>query len=377
MSHELIDTPDALARVEESLRGVPRIALDLEAAGFHRYSDRLCLVQISTQRENFLLDPLILDLGDPLRGVLEDQAVQVVMHGADYDIRLLDRDLGIHLRGLFDTQAAASLLGAKGIGLASLLEEYLGVKLSKKHQRADWAQRPLPEGMLEYAASDTRFLMELADLLEEKLEEKGRLQWAREEFALLEGIRWEEDTSDPILRVKGARELTPRAVTALREAMSWRDGIAREWDRAPFRVVGDPVLFSIVVERPASVEELAQRKGISSRLAHQKGEELLERLRKVDDLSADDLLPYPRYQGNGPGRPTPEEEALAARLRDLRTEEAQTLEVDRGVLLSNAQILEIVRRSPKTLEELEAVPGLRRWQAEILGDAVLTLLKEA
>ena len=377
MSHELIDTPDALARVEESLRGVPRIALDLEAAGFHRYSDRLCLVQISTQKENFLLDPLILDLGDPLRGVLEDQAVQVVMHGADYDIRLLDRDLGIHLRGLFDTQAAASLLGAKGIGLASLLEEYLGVKLSKKHQRADWAQRPLPEGMLEYAASDTRFLMELADLLEEKLEEKGRLQWAREEFALLEGIRWEEDTSDPILRVKGARELTPRAVTALREAMSWRDGIAREWDRAPFRVVGDPVLFSIVVERPASVEELAQRKGISSRLAHQKGEELLGRLRKVDDLSADDLLPYPRYQGNGPGRPTPEEEALAARLRDLRTEEAQTLEVDRGVLLSNAQILEIVRRSPKTLEELEAVPGLRRWQAEILGDAVLTLLKEA
>ncbi len=377
MSHELIDTPDALARVEESLRGVPRIALDLEAAGFHRYSDRLCLVQISTQRENFLLDPLILDLREPLRGVLEDQAVQVVMHGADYDIRLLDRDLGIHLRGLFDTQAAASLLGAKGIGLASLLEEYLGVKLSKKHQRADWAQRPLPEGMLEYAASDTRFLMELADLLEEKLEEKGRLEWAREEFALLEDIRWEEDTSDPILRVKGARELTPRAVTALREAMSWRDGIAREWDRAPFRVVGDPVLFSIVVERPASVEELAQRKGISSRLAHQKGEELLGRLRKVDDLSADDLLPYPRYQGNGPGRPTPEEEALAARLRDLRTEEAQTLEVDRGVLLSNAQILEIVRRSPKTLEELEAVPGLRRWQAEILGDAVLTLLKEA
>jgi ribonuclease D len=355
---------------------VPRIALDLEAAGFHRYSDRLCLVQISTQTENFLLDPLILDLGDSLRGVLEDQAVQVVMHGADYDIRLLDRDLGIRLRGLFDTQAAASLLGATGIGLASLLEEYLGVKLSKKHQRADWAQRPLPEGMLEYAASDTRFLMELADLLKEKLEEKGRLDWAREEFALLEGIRWEEDTSDPILRVKGARDLTPRAVTALREAMRWRDGVARDWDRAPFRVAGDTVLFSLVVERPASVEELARRKGISSRLAHQKGEELLDRLRKVDHLSAEDLIPYPRHQGNGPGRPTPEEEAMATKLRDLRTDKAQTLEVDRGVLLSNAQIIEIVRRSPKTLAELEAVPGLRRWQAEILGDGVLALLKQ-
>lgn len=374
MSYELIDTVEGLSRLADFLQGARRIALDLEAAGFHRFSDRLCLVQLSTQEGTHLLDPLALDLRGTLRPLLEDPEIQVVMHGADFDIRLLDRDLDIHLQGLFDTQTAASLLGAQAIGLASLLEEHLGVDLSKKHQRADWAQRPLPKGMLAYAAADTRHLMALADLLRKKLDEKGRLAWAREEFELLEGIRWGEDDSDPVLRVKGARELTPRAVTALREAMTWRDEIARDRDRAPFRVVGDSVLFSVVVERPSSVEELSGMKGISPPLAEQEGADLLARLQRVDTLPEDALLPYPRYRSNGPGRPTPEEEALANRIRDLRTERARALKLDRGVLLSNAQIMEIVRQAPSNQTELNEVPGLRRWQADILGEGILNLL---
>lgn len=375
MSYDLIDTSEKLSLLEGSLRNTGRIALDLEAAGFHRYSDRLCLVQLSTEEDTHLVDPLALEVDRVLRPILEDPEIQVVMHGADFDIRLLDRDLDIHLKGLFDTQIAASLLGAKAIGLAALLEEHLGTKLSKKHQRADWAQRPLPEGMLAYAAADTRYLMELADILEEKLRKKGRMEWAREEFRLLEKIRWEEDDSDPILRVKGARELTPRAATALREAMSWRDEIAKERDRAPFRVAGDPILFAVVVERPESVDELSQMKGISPRLARQEGAELLARLRSVDDLPDDALRPYPKnHHGNGHGRPTPEEEALAGLIRDLRTEKARSLELDRGVLLSNAQIGEIVRKRPGNQAELEAIPGIREWQTHLLGNEILRIL---
>ncbi len=374
MSYALIDTREGLDQALEGLRGVRRLALDCEAAGFHRFSDRLCLVQLSTREENLLLDPLSLDLSQHLRSILEDPEIQVVMHGADYDVRLLDRDLGIRLRGLFDTQAAASLLGASAFGLASLLEKHLEVTLSKKHQRADWAQRPLPEGMLSYAADDTRHLMELADILTARLEEKGRMEWAREEFRLLEEIRWEEDGSDPITRVKGARDLTPRAATALREAMAWRDEIARRRDRAPFRVAGDSILFGIVVERPGSVEELAEMKGVSPRLARDRGKDLLNRLRRVDELPDEALNPYPRGAGNGPGRPTPEEEALADRIRSLRTTRSEALGLDRGVLLSNAQILEIVRSSPATLEELTRIPGVREWQMGILGGEILELV---
>lgn len=376
MKYELIDTPETLTRASRSLAGVSRISLDCEAAGFHRYSDRLCLVQLSTDHENLILDPLAVDPTPVLQPLLEDPEIQVVMHGADYDIRLLDRDLGTHIQGLFDTQTAATLLGAPSVGLASLLEEHLGVTLPKTHQRADWARRPLPESMLKYAADDTRHLPALADKLSRALQEKGRADWAGEEFRILEGIRWEADDTDPVIRVKGARDLTPREVTALRVALAWRDEIARTRDRAPFRVVGDQVLLEIVVTRPSSPEELSQLKGMSPPLARERGRELLARLKRVDELPEKALEPFPRWRGNGAGRPTPEEEALANRIRDLRTQKAEDLGLDRGVLLSNAQITDIVRKDPRSMEDLQAVPGIRRWQVEILGFDVLHILKK-
>jgi len=377
MTYDLIDTPTAMARAKELLAGVSRISLDCEAAGFHRYSDRLCLVQLSTPENNLILDPLGLDLSGLLKPLLENPEVQVVMHGADYDIRLLDRDLGIHLRGLFDTQTAASLLGASAVGLASLLENHLGVKLPKTHQRADWAQRPLPDGMLEYAANDTRHLPGLADILTDALQTAGREEWAQEEFGLLEEIRWEEEDADPVTRVKGARELTTRELKGLREALAWRDEIAQAKDRAPFRVAGDQVLLAIVVTRPSSPADLANLKGMSPHLARKHGGDLLARLERTDSLPEDSLEAYPRWKGNGTGRPTPEEEAQANRIRDFRTGKAGELGLDRGVLLSNAQIAEIVRKAPRSREELKAISGIRHWQAEILGTEVLRIVRRA
>ncbi len=375
MTYRLIDEEPALAEVSHRLRSARAIALDCEAAGFHRYTDRLCLVQLSTEEETLLFDPLGLDLRPVLRPVLEDPGVEVVMHGADYDIRLLHRDLDTRLRGLFDTQAAASLLGATSLGLASLLETHLGVKLSKAHQRADWAQRPLPEELLDYAAADTEHLLRLRDVLLEELRERGRDDWAREEFRALEETRWEEDgDADPVTRIKAARSMDPRGVTALRAALAWRDGIARERDRAPFRVAGDAALLSVVAERPSSPEALGAIKGISPRLARESGPSLIRRLREVEQLPDDSLQGYPRWQRNGPGRPTPEEEATAARLRELRAMRAKELGLEKGVVLSNAKIVEIVRAAPRSMEALASIPGLRSWQIRLLGREILQLL---
>ena len=169
MTYRLIADGSGLEEAAHYLKDQSRIALDCEAAGFHRYTDRLCLVQLTTPAETLLFDPLSADPRDALKEILEDPEIQVVMHGADFDLRLLHRDLGIRVRGLFDTQAAATLLGATSIGLASLLEEHLEVTLSKKHQRADWAKRPLAQELLEYAASDTQHLLPLCDVLIERL----------------------------------------------------------------------------------------------------------------------------------------------------------------------------------------------------------------
>jgi len=374
MTIRLISDSGALRELAEGLTGESRVALDLEAAGFHRYSDRVCLLQVSTGDQNFVVDTLAVEPSDVLRGPLESPDVQVLLHGGDYDLRLLDRDLDLHPVKLFDTQTAAALLGEPSLGLAALLEKYLDVQVSKKYQRADWAQRPLPDEMLDYAASDTRHLHALADLLAEQLDTVGRRSWAEEESALMEVLRWNTDGDvDPVTRIKGVRNFELREVALIREAWLWRDEVARARDRAPFRVAGDAVLLEVVRERPRDVTALARVRGFSPQLAERSGRELLDRLEETDRLDDSELVGYPRGPA-GPRRPPPEIEEIANRLKIVRNEAAEALGIARGVLMSNTVILEIARIHPSSGEELAGVTGVRRWQAEALADRFLAVL---
>ncbi len=333
---------------------------------------------MTTEATTYVVDPLAFDPTDVLRPALENPDLQIVMHGADFDLRLLDRDLGIRLRGLFDTQIAAALLGEPALGLQALLAEKLGVSLPKKYQRADWAERPLPDDMLDYAADDTRHLMRLADGLTEALEAAGRVGWAEEECRALEAVavgRSDDPPDDPVTRVKGARDLTPREVTALREALDWRDGLARARDRAPFRIVGDPPLVEAVVRQPLDARELAAIKGFPTGLARREGRELLERFDHVAQLPDEELRPYPRPNRRGPGRPPPEAEELAERLKAARNRRAEKLGLDRGTLLPNALITAIAVKGPADEEALSGVDGIRSWQVSAVGADLLKVLR--
>lgn len=374
MSHIYVESEEHADRLVEDLEGAESIALDCEAAGYHRYSDRLCLIQLTVGERTYVIDPLGFDPTPILRGPLEDPGVEVLMHGADFDLRLLSRDLGIRLRGLSDTQIYAALIGEDGLGLQSLLESRLDVKLSKKYQRADWAQRPLSESMLEYAAEDTRHLHRLAGLLLEDLRRLGRRAWAEEECRALQEVAddvADEEPVDPVTRVKGARDLSARQVTALREALQWRDEIAREKDRAPFRVIGEPPLVEAVARKPRRVEELLEIRGFPNGLARSEGKELIRRLDAVTRLSDDELVPYPRDADRGPGRPPPEVEARFRRLKKIRNQVADELDLPRGTLLANAVLTEIAREEPESRDELLSVEGMREWKADALGDRLL------
>ncbi len=371
----LVEDDEAGLALAEELEAEVRIAIDLEAAGFHRYSDEVRLIQLTSTERTYIVDPMAFDLSGALRPALEDPEDQVLIHGGDYDVRLLDRDLDIHPTNLFDTQIAASLTGEPSVGLAALLEKYCSVSLSKKHQRADWAQRPLTEELVEYAAADTRYLHTLADVLEAKLEELGRSSWAKEEFAALEAVRWSDDPdTDPVSKGKGARSLPPRKLEALREALAWRDELAQRRDRAPFRIAGDPALLAIVEGEPSSVAELRDVKGLNPRLVEQQGGRLLERLRSARDLPEDQIPPYPRPKERGPGRATPEEEAWANKIKKVRITRAEELGIDRGLLLPNAVIYDIARRAPVDATGLEVTAGMRKWQIDAFGDAILALM---
>src|SRR3954468_19800634 len=188
-----LDTSNTVGAFFASITNARILALDTEGASFHRFVDRIYLLQLSTREQTAIIDPLPVGKPAGLGALLEDPAVEIVFHDADYDLRLLHQDYGWHTRNIFDTRVAAQLLGIRAFGLAALLEKYFGVKLDKKHQRADWSMRPLTPDMLEYAAQDTMHLLALRDRLADELNRAGRWQWAREEFARLEETRWDDD----------------------------------------------------------------------------------------------------------------------------------------------------------------------------------------
>src|SRR6476620_1886918 len=246
-----LDKPEAVDRFLDEISDVKEIALDTEGASFHRFLDRIYLLQISTRERNAIIDPLPIGSPPKLGELLQNQNIEVVFHDADYDLRLLHQDYGWHVTNIFDTRVAAQLLGIKSFGLAALLEQFFDVKLDKKHQRADWSMRPLTGDMLDYAAQDTRYLLQLRDHMASELERVGRTAWAREEFALLEGTRWTDDEpGTSYLRLKGARDLSRRELAVLRELVPWRDAVAGVLDRATFRVLGNEQLLDIARTQP-------------------------------------------------------------------------------------------------------------------------------
>ena len=374
--HHVADS-HAASMLAARLTSCDRIALDCEAAGYHRYSDRLCLVQVSTPGDTWLVDTLALDARSVLRPPLEDPECEVLMHGASFDLRLLSRDLGIRVRGLFDTQVAAAFLGEKALGLSALLKQFLGVHLGKKYQRADWAIRPLPEEMLAYAADDTRYLHPLVEILRARLVSKERLAWAREEFRWLEQSEWKPESpeSDPAAVLNKARDLPPRALERLRALWTWRDEIARRRDRAPFRVASDQVLIQIAQSPPDSVEELARRRGLSPALVHSTGKRLFEHLEQADALPEARIAPYASRRHGSSRRLDPQAEAQADKLRRARSRRADDLGLDPGLLLPNKTIVEIARADPTSMSELARVPNVRAWQVEALGGLALQILR--
>src|SRR5258706_8591249 len=213
-----IETPKQLGEFISAVRRESRVAVDTEAASFHRYRDRIYLLQVSSPTQTALIDPIALAASDlrPFGELLADPHLEKVFHDADYDLRVLDRDSGFHAVRLFDTRVAAQLAGEPAIGLAALLEKYAGVKLAKEHQKADWSLRPLTPPMLAYAAADTHYLLALRDAMEQRLQSLGRLSWEQEEFKHLESLRWtgvgRGPEADSYLRLKGAKGLAPRGL---------------------------------------------------------------------------------------------------------------------------------------------------------------------
>jgi ribonuclease D len=227
--------------------------------------------------------------------------------------------------------------------------------------------------MLEYAAQDTMHLLPLRQRLQDALDRKGRLHWAREEFERLEGTRWEEAGEDTsYLRIKGARDITRRELAILRELVAWRDGVARDLDRSTFRVAGNDVLLSIARQAPSTVAAVETTKGLSRSVVTRHAKAILEAVARGLAVPEADLPKFPR----GPRwARDPEYEDRVIALKAVRDRRAMELELDPGVLCPRERLEAIARRNPRSLDELTEVPDVRRWQVEVLGEEFIHALR--
>ena len=371
-SFEYLDTVPSVGQFTGEIAKVTELALDTEGASFHRFVDRIYLLQLSTRDRHAVIDPLAVGSPAGLGSLLESDRVEVVFHDADYDLRLLKQDYGWQINHIFDTRIAAQLLGYTAFGLAALLERFFDVKLDKKHQRADWSMRPLSADMLDYAAQDTRYLLELKDKMSAELESMGRMGWAREEFALLEGTRWaDEEPGMSFFKLKGARDLNRRELAVLRELVPWRDAVAGQLDRATFRVLGNEQLLDIARTQPATRDALGTIKGMPRGILEQRGGELLDAVKRALAVPESELPKFPRAAR---WDRDPESDARVTALKTARDAAAKRLVLDPGVLCSRDRMEAVARRNPATAEEVAEVPELRRWQVRELAEAFVAAL---
>lgn len=369
---EMIDTPEGLENLAERLAGERVLALDLEADSLHHYREKVCLIQIATTRQVYLVDPLAVPDMGPLAPILADPAVRKVFHGADYDIRSLHRDFGIQVRNLFDTMIACQFLGEKEVGLAAVLKKRFGADLDKRFQKADWSKRPLEREMIEYAAADTRFLVGLYRELESELKELGRLSWVLEEFELLSEVRAVDREGEPFYcRFKGAGRMDRRTLAVLEELLRFRDERARLLDRPPFRVLSNETIRELAEKKPRKAEDLAGIPGLAPRSADRYGRDILKAI-SVGCGLPEDLLP--RIQR--PPRPEkdPVREERLKRLKRWREAKARQLGMDAGILVNNALLEILARDVPRDMTGLELIPAMRQWQKRELGAELLEAL---
>lgn len=371
----LVQSPAELDALVTRLRGEPLLAVDTEAASFHRYHDRVYLLQVSSRSETAVVDPLAVGTLAPLAAPLADPAIEVVFHDADYDLRLLDREYGFGASNLFDTRIAAQLLNEPGIGLAALLEKYFGVRLDKRFQRADWSARPLSPAMLAYAAADTRHLPELRDILRDRLRERGRLAWAEEEFGFLAQVRaGSPDGAEPgWLRLKGAKALKGRELAILRELWEWRETTAQRADRATFRILNNEPMFAMAKQPPADMTALRAVRGVSADQAERRGREILAAVQRALQAPDDQL---PRVERPPRRRPDPAFEARLDRLKSARNRLAAAYDLAPGVLCPNGTLEAVALVNPTSRDELARIRELRQWQLREIGDELLKAVTE-
>lgn len=352
----MITTDQELEQFLPHLIGADWVAVDTEADSLHAYPEKLCLMQISIVGVDRLVDPLSKINLTPLWPAL--QRHEIIMHGADYDLRLLRKNHGFVPERIFDTMLASRLLGDREFGLMNLVQKYLGVTLEKGSQKADWARRPLTPKMEIYARNDTHFLNPLAQILRSKLVELNRLDWHREscDRLIAECAIAAHPEPDLVWRVKGAHRLAPAALAVLRELWHWREMEAMAVNKPPYFVMPHETL----VEVATAVTEHRVYDPLLPRHYSSRRREAVATAVTTALALAPSEYPQPRHSFSR--RQTEAERKRFEQLEKRRNLRATELSIDPTLIASRATLLLLAQ----DWEQHQA--DLMNWQKNLLKD---------
>ena len=317
------------------------------------------------------MDPLALDDLSPLAPVFSSPDIEKVFHAAEYDLLCMKRDFGFEFSNLFDTMIAARTLGREAVGLGAMLETEFGIQVDKRHQRADWGQRPLPSYLLSYAQLDTHYLIPLRARLRLVLKERGLWPLAEEDFNRISMVngRSPEDKADDCWRVSGAYDLPHQKAAVLQELCRYRDKIARSTNRPLFKVLNDSTLLAIAYECPNDLNSLKRIPGMTPGQIDRHGKALLAAVQR--GLRAEPVSP--------PRTPRPNEPFLerVEALRNWRKTTAQDMGVKSDVVLPRDLMINLAEHNPRTPDELKPLMSSVPWRFEHFGGQILIVLKES
>lgn len=365
---EMVTTASRLAAAVQELSSQRMVSVDTESNSFHRYPERLCLIQLASENIIYVVDPLAVDDITPLGALLADDRIEKIIHSADYDIRSLDRQYGFRVRNLFDTAIAAQFINFTQLGLSSLLQNLLSKTLTKtkRLQRADWSIRPLTTEALAYASDDVRYLLTLREVLAKRLALLRRLDWVDEECARLAKVRYVAPERERLfLRLKGASALDPKRLAVLKTLAMFREKEALRLGRPPFWVLADKALVFLATNPKARLEDVP---GLGSHAISRWGQGLRGAVQEG-------LKSPPVYLPKGTRQIlTTKEQARLKALKGWRTEQAQRLDLDPPLLWPTVS-LERLARAPDTLGEEISLPDVRAWQRDEFASSLRAYLE--
>jgi ribonuclease D len=362
-----VDKPHTYNLMIADLITQTRVAVDTESNSLHAYREQVCLIQFSTRKIDYVVDPLALDDLSSLGPIFSNPNIEKIFHAAEYDLICLRRDFRFQFSNLFDTMHAARVLGYPFVGLDNLLAEKFQFEMDKRHQKADWAVRPLTPAQLDYARLDTHFLFDLRDVLEAELKEKDRLEIAREDFvrACHADPPEEKANGTSWRRFSLRKDVSPRELTVLSELCVSRDRIAERMNRPVFKVISDTILLDIARNLPEKDVDLAGL-GLSPKQIRLWGSEILEAVKRGTVAALVEREPTKRPN-----------DAMLKRLQKLknwRKKVAEELKVESDIVLPKAYLNRLAEQPPKSLKDVQSIMSASPTRFNKYGEQIYRLL---